>query len=116
MKSKLLPDRAISMPAAFASEARSSTCDGIGGGGVLIKVKASLAPAGVPAPHSPDPLPALAQVSVPFGVTVQPLAFSKLIASDTLNGYGLVAALDGRNGLLGNAGIGPYAGSPSPLK
>src|ERR1700721_5549 len=116
MKLKLLPDRAISMPAAFASEARSSTCDGIGGGGVEIKLNASLVPAGIPAPHSPEPVPGLAQVSVPFGVTVQPFAFSRLIASDTLNGDGLVAAFDGRNGLLGNAGIGPYAGSPSPLK
>jgi hypothetical protein len=31
MKLKLLPDSVISMPAAFALEARSSTCCGIGG-------------------------------------------------------------------------------------
>ena len=53
-------------------------------------------PAGMPAPHWFDPEPALEQVSVPFGVTVQPCDLRRFTASETLNGYGLVAALEGR--------------------
>jgi hypothetical protein len=53
----------------------------------------------------------LAQVSVPFGTTFQPFAFRTLVACETPNGLGLAAALDGRNGLFGKAGMGPYAGS-----
>ena len=34
----------------------------------------------MPAPHSPEPVPGLAQVSVPSGTTFQPFAFSRLVA------------------------------------
>jgi hypothetical protein len=46
----------------------------------------------------------------------QPCDFSRLVAADTPNGYGAVAAVDGRKGLFGVAGIGPYAGAPAPPK
>ena len=49
----------------------------------------------MPAPQSPGPVPACAQVSVPFGTTFQPCAFSTLTAVDTLNGYGFVFAFEG---------------------
>ncbi len=55
----------------------------------------------MPAPQSSAPVPPLAQTSVPPGLTVQPLDFKMLTAVFTSNGYGLVAALDGRNGLWG---------------
>ena len=55
----------------------------------------------MPAPHWLEPLPALWQTSVPPAVTVQPWLFSRLVAELMLNGYGLVAALGGRNGLFG---------------
>ena len=61
----------------------------------------SCVPAGMPAPHWLEPLPALWQTSVPPAVTVQPWLFSRLVAELMLNGYGLVAALEGRYGLFG---------------
>src|SRR5579862_8487598 len=79
-----------------------------------MKFHASFVPAGMPAPQSPAAVPALAHTSVPPGLTVQPLAFRMLTAAETLNGYGSVAALDGRYGLCGSAGMGPYAGAPAP--
>ena len=78
--------------------------------------QASLVPAGMPAPHSPAPVPGLAQVSVPFGTTVQPFAFSRDEAAAGLNGYGLVDAVAGVNGLFGSTGTGPKAWPPAPLK
>ena len=55
----------------------------------------------MPAPQSPAAVPACAQVSVPLGTTFQPFALSTLSAVDTLNGYGFVVALEGRNGVCG---------------
>ena len=51
-----------------------------------MRLKAILVPAGMPAPHSPAPVPGFAHVSVPFGTTFQPFAFRMLIASEMLNG------------------------------
>jgi hypothetical protein len=56
----------------------------------------------------------LAQVSVPFGTTVQPLALRMDAASAVLNGYGLLAAFDGAKGLTGVAGTGPKPWAPAP--
>src|SRR5436309_347919 len=67
-------------------------------------------PAGIPAPHSPDPDPGFWQVVVPPGTTFQPWAFSTDTALDGLNGYGAVVALAGAYGEVGADGVGPYAG------
>ena len=43
-------------------------------------------PAGIPAPQSPLPVPALMQVSVPLGTTFHPLATSRALALAGLYG------------------------------
>ena len=60
-----------------------------------MRFHSSFVPAGMPAPHSPAPVPALAQVSVPLGTMFQPLFFSSVSAEVGLNGYGFVVAFDG---------------------
>ena len=48
------------------------------------KLKASFAPAGIPAPHSLDAVPGFWQVEVPLGTTFQPCELSRLLALDGL--------------------------------
>ena len=67
----------------------------------------SLVPAGIPAPHSPGPVPGFAQVLVPPGTTFQPWDFSRLPAALTLNGNGFFTAFSGVYGDTGAAGTGP---------
>ena len=72
----------------------------------------SFVPAGMPAPHSPAPVPGLAQVSVPFGTTLQPLAFSSGRGTAGLNGYGLVTRSPACRGSSGSTGPGRRPGRP----
>jgi len=62
---------------------------------------------GIPAPHSGGPVPGEAQKVEPLGTTFQPWVLNRLEAVEMENGYGLVNALLGANGLTGTAGTGP---------
>ena len=79
-----------STPAAFlASDANaydSSTPVDAADSGWLAQTNLIGVPGGMPAPHSPAPLPALAQVVSPPGLTFQPCAFS--VATALLGLYG----------------------------
>src|SRR5580700_9253311 len=105
------------MPTFFASDAQSVSISPKYAGSLMYStLNASLVPAGMPLPHSPAPVPGLAQVLTPPATTFQPCDFSRLPAVVILNGYGFVIALAGLYGDTGTAGTGPYASPPAPWK
>src|ERR1700684_2489584 len=75
--------------------------------GWLAQTNLNGVPAGIPAPHSPAPVPGLTHVDWPFGTTFQPLAFSSDTALAGLYGYAGLVAFGGAYGDVGANGIGP---------
>src|ERR1017187_2834622 len=116
MKLNDLPTRETGMPALLASDA-NAVSSAVADGEPLLKtsVKASLVPAGMPAPQSAAAVPAVSQVWVPF-TSFQPCAASVDLASAMLNGYGGLVAFAGGNGLCGTEGTGPSATEAEPWK
>ena len=84
---------AIRMPTSRATDCRSTIAPSVADMPLgYISVKRSGSPPGMPAPHSPEPVPERWQVVVPLGTTFQPWAPRIRPAASTLNGYGFTRA------------------------
>ncbi len=109
MKLNDLPTRAIGTSMLFAADANAVSSAVMAGDSLLYtRVKPSVAPFGMPAPHSDELVPGDSQVMLPL-TGFQPCEVSSDFAAEVLYAYTGLVAFDGANGLCGTEGTGPSA-------